>query len=147
MLTSFARRAICILAVLTFTAALLYASAASNGKAATPEHSYPPTVDGLYRCDDASVIKLRWTKPMPKDGWLGEITTYEGGRAVTKGMQAYNPIYSSSTATWGYQTWDGKVLCRTMQVLADAKNFAWRDCRNWKEQGCTLIEAGADATP
>jgi hypothetical protein len=46
-------------------------------------------VRGSHRRGDASVIKLRWTKPMPYVGWLGEITIYAGGQAVTKGMQAY----------------------------------------------------------
>lgn len=151
MATASRKRSLFTLIGLTLMASVLFAlltggaTATPAGAKATPAAASAPSLDGLYQCADHSIIRIKWTRQMPQNGWLGEITTY-AGNVVKKGMQAYNPINGTSgQVRWGYQTQDGNVLCRSMLVLPGGREIAFSQCRNWREQSCALFFPGVEA--
>ena len=75
----------------------------------------PPTVvTTFYTPDTFEVLTFEWTKPMPKNGYLGNVTFRQFQK---KPIQVFDPKPVVSWGvelgiSWAYQAQDGSFLCR-----------------------------------
>lgn len=75
----------------------------------------PPTqVTTFYTPDTFELLTFQWTKPMPNNGYLGNVTFRQFQK---KNIQVFDPkpIVSYGVVlgiSWAYQAQDGSFLCR-----------------------------------
>ena len=102
-----------------------------------------PTL-GHYQCGSGcSPLSFKWTRPMPQNGWLGEVTF---GQYVNKPIQVYGAepiLYNGHQVglNWGFQAQDGSFVCR-MYVSSNQNNINFVNCRpfaNWSLTSCFAI--------
>lgn len=68
-----------------------------------------PTKEQYYCGSGCGQLTLRWTKPMPENGWLGEVTI---GAYVNKPIQVFAPqqLPDGCGTDWRFQAQDGSFL-------------------------------------
>ena len=96
-----------------------------------------------YQCGGGcSPLSFKWTKPMPQNGWLGEVTF---GQYVNKPIQVYDarPIFNNGVQVglnWGFQAQDGSFLGRVyVTKLKSYVRFAhFRANDPWPQVFCSV---------
>lgn len=72
----------------------------------TTATSTEPTL-ARYQCTGCGPLTFKWTRPMPKGGWLGEVTF---GKYVNKPIQVFAPTPIKGGTDWTFQAQDGEFL-------------------------------------
>lgn len=85
----------------------------------------------VYVDEDEIRMTFSWTRPMPHDGYLGEVSY---GSFKKKPIQVFDAKVNSTdgSKTWQYQAQDGSFLC-SMKVTSDQSSITFLDPKkgNW----------------
>jgi hypothetical protein len=137
------KRTISLVIGLTFTAALLWASAV-GGRTATLQDPNQPTLLLPYFCDDSDNpvrVSFTWTRQMPGNGaWLGTVSVDQGTRTIlsNKPIQVFDAT-GTDPVVRQFQAQDGSFYCGKMTITGDKKSVSWSECRNWGGANKTCI--------
>ena len=74
----------------------------------------PTQVTSFYTPDTLEILTFQWTRPMPNNGYLGNVTFRQFQK---KPIQVFDPKPVVSWGvelgiSWAYQAQDGSFLCR-----------------------------------
>ena len=83
----------------------------------TTATSTEPTL-ARYQCTGCGPLIFQWTKPMPKGGWLGEVTF---GKYVNKPIQVFASTPINGGVDWTFQAQDGEFLGH--MLVSTLKNY------------------------
>lgn len=95
----------------------------------TPQTASAFPTKRVYVDDDNALMSFTWIRPMPHNGYLGEVTF----RSVKKKpIQVFGAIDDNGSKNWGFQAQDGSFLCR-MEVASDQNSITFLDLKkgNW----------------
>lgn len=153
MITLSHKRTLCLVIGLSLTAMLVWA-AKVGGRASALQYPDPPTVLGIFQCDEGGEdyrATFRWTRRMPGSGaWLGNMTVTQGTRTIlnSKPIQVFDaegrdPIIRQ------FQAQDGSFYCRIMSITGDRRSVSFSECRNWllANQTCVRKRIGTGDEP
>jgi hypothetical protein len=142
------KRTLSLVIGLTFTAALLWASAV-GGRTATLQDSNQPTLLLPYFCDDSDNpvrVSFTWTRQMPgKGAWLGTMSVNQGTQTIlsSKPIQVFDAS-GTDPIVRQFQAQDGSFYCGKMTITGDKKSVSWSECRNWVLANQTCIRRRLD---
>lgn len=127
-------------------AATLSCLATFAGPSAVAQTSDDPTLLRLYRCEDGSLINMKWGRHMPQAGRLGDITIRSPKGVSQAAIQVFDP-QGTDAIDWQFQAQKGAFYCHHMSVSADKRSVTWSECRNFVEQTCYAERPGGDNQP
>ena len=97
----------------------------------------------IYLDQQGRQMNLNWTKPMPNNGFLGEVTYLS---FVKKPIQVFAAIDQEGYKIWQFQAQDGSFLC-SLKVRLDQNTITFFDTRKGNFPNVTLYAPDQDSIP